>query len=189
MGALERAKHLAREIAEENLRRLSGAGLTNPPEDAAVRRRILELEDFRRELLLHRKEVEASEKLARERHEQLLRKVDEWRNNAAFALARDNDELSFAAEERAAGFEREADVARAESAVIAATIARLGAELEELDRRIEAERARPGSRPSARAVAATSLRPARSRRRRAPRRARSRGSCRRATRSNRLSTT
>jgi hypothetical protein len=155
MGALERAKHLAREIAEENLRRLSGEGLSNPPDDAAVRRRILELEQFRRELLLHRKEVEASEKLARERHEQLLKKVDEWRNNAAFALARDNDELSFAAEERAAGFERDAEIARAEGAVIAATIARLGAELDELDRRIEAERARRrGDEPPAGAVPA-----------------------------------
>jgi phage shock protein A len=139
VGLFERTRHLAREIAEDNLKRLAGQGATTASD---TKRLILDCEQLRRDLVIHRQEVKSREELARCRAEELARKADEWGGNAAFALARDNEELAQAASERSASLSREAAVALAEALSLAATVRHVSVEIEELDRRIEAERAR-----------------------------------------------
>jgi hypothetical protein len=141
VGLFERTKHLehlAREIADENLRRL---GSRTPVDDEQSRRQVLELESVLREYRLLRDEAEARRQLSAAREQGARENGLRWTENATLARSHGRADLDLQATQRAQIYDREREAARAEADHQAATIARLHAEIATVERRIALLRA------------------------------------------------
>ena len=142
MGLFERTKHLerlAREIADQNLRQLGSKETVVDKEE--TRRQLLEMEAVLREYRLHLEEEEARRELAAGREKAARDQAARWLENAALAREKKRGELAEQATQRASVFEREHEQARADADHPASTIARLRAEIADVERRIAVLRA------------------------------------------------
>jgi hypothetical protein len=146
VGLFERTKHLdrlARQIAEENLRRLGA----HAPDDAASRRHLLELEAILREYRLNLVEAESQRQLAHARLEGKRARATTWHENARLATEKGRAELAQQALARAHVYERESEAASAELEHHAASVARLEAEIQDAEKRVSSLRALRGGLP------------------------------------------
>jgi len=150
VGLFERTKHLdqlARQIADENLRRL---GAPAAVDDAATRRQLLELEAILREYRLNLQETDGRRQQANVRVEAKRALAATWRANAQLARDKSRAELADQALARAQVYERESDAASADAEQHATAIARLEAEIAQVSRRVASLRAvRRGGAPQA----------------------------------------
>jgi chromosome segregation ATPase len=140
VGLFERTKHLdrlARQIADENLRRLGA----HAPDDAASRRHLLELEAILREYRLNLVEAESRKQLAQARLESKRARATTWHENARLASDKGRAELAQQALARAHVYERESEGASAELELHAASVARLEAEIQDAEQRVSSLRA------------------------------------------------
>jgi hypothetical protein len=156
VGLFERTQHLeklAREIAEENMRRL---GFPEAREDDRTKQKILEIEAALRECRLHLDEAEARKQLAETRVEAAAEKAAQWQKHAALAREKGRSDLALAALERASTCEREGKAGSAEAAHHGQAVAHLGDDIARLEHRVEVLRAVRLGRPPPHSVAPAS---------------------------------